>query len=176
MPGQGFRSLFKAPLRLVIPKVWIKISWGPLQHPIYSNRDHSASKFTKEEIRAWLENLISSGRASVGIDMSHIHHDFENFTSKPLDYKSLHRGSLKMFILEFGDLSSALSDADTVLWFSPNMIRLCTRSHQWGWWIMLRWGWNKYINLLELITSAWEKLCSGWDKLSQKFPQFLQVF
>ena len=26
MPGRGFRSLFKAPLQLVISKVWIKIS------------------------------------------------------------------------------------------------------------------------------------------------------
>lgn len=70
--------------------------------------------------------IESSGRVSVGIDMSHIHHDFENFTSNRLDYKTLHRGFLKMLILEFGDLSSALN----YIMVSPNMVRLCTRSHK----------------------------------------------
>lgn len=95
MPGRGLRSVFKGTEKFITCDTKCLNQNFLKKHP---------GAITKEEVRAWLENLVSSGRASLGIDLSCIRHDFEKWTSKPLDYKSLHHGSLMKLLLEFKDL------------------------------------------------------------------------
>ena len=95
MPGRGLRSVFKGTGKFITCDTKCLNQNFLKKHP---------GIITKEEVRAWLENLVLSGRASLGIDLSVIRHDFENLTKKRLDYKSLHHKSLMNLLLEFGDL------------------------------------------------------------------------
>ena len=95
MPGRGLRSMYKGTEKFITCDTKCLNQNFLKQHP---------GIITKEEVRAWLENLVWSGRASLGIDLSHIRRDFEIFSSKPLDYKSLHHRSLMKLLLEFEDL------------------------------------------------------------------------
>lgn len=59
---------------------------------------------TMDEVRNWLQELVDSGRANAGINLSNLGKDFEDRMGKKLGYKSLHCPNLLTLLSKFENL------------------------------------------------------------------------